>query len=37
MQKHLFVPPPGFTIVLVPVDKTQVNEQQAEENVTVKK
>lgn len=35
MHKHVFAPLHCFTIILVPVDKTQVNEQQAEEYVTL--
>lgn len=35
MHKRVFAPCPCFTIILVPLDKIQVNEQRAEENVTL--
>lgn len=35
MHKRVFAPRPCFTIILVPLDKIQVNEQRAEENVTL--
>lgn len=35
MHKRVFALPPCVTIILIPVDKTQVNQQRAEENVIV--